>query len=146
MNTKVLSIAICSLAAAGCGTTCGPGTVKTKGDGWDFQFAGVEGSIDGAQNVCVPVSPVNHCTDFQMIEEDGGGHRVDRDGGGHRVDRDGGGGRKERDEPHHPANAGDPPDKLTYVPTATCRVGVEAPPPAISMIYPLPKARPHEVL
>ena len=129
MNTKVLSLTVCALTAAlaGCGTTCGPGTVKTDGEGWDFQVGGVEGSVKSPGKVCVPISPVSDCTDFQMVEADGGGHRVDRDGGGHRVDRDGGGGRKERDEPHHPADAGSALAKISYVPSATCKVGVEAP-------------------
>ena len=80
-----------------------------------------------------------------MVEEDGGGHSVDRDGGGHRVDRDGGGGRKERDEPHHPADAGGPLDTVDYVPTATCRVGVEAPDPVVPLLFPFPGAKQPDV-
>ena len=141
MNTKALSLAICAFSAAltACGTTCGPGTVKTDGEGWDFQVGGVEGNVKTPGKVCVPISPVTDCTDFQMIEADGGGHSIDRDGGGHRVDRDGGGHRVERDEPHHPADAGSSTlAKISYVPSATCKVGVEAPDPAMPFMLRVP--------
>ena len=131
-TTLGLVIATTSLALNGCATTCGPGTVETDGGGWGFRF---NGSINTAEKVCLPVSPVSDCTNYSMKEEDGGGwgvdrdgggHRIDRDGGGHRVDRDGGGVRKERDEPHHPSEAGDlgDDDKVIYMPAGYCRIGV----------------------
>jgi len=135
MNTKAagLTLASISLLATGCATTCGPGTVETKGDGWAFLSSGSL-RVSAPENVCMPVSPVSDCTTYSMKEEDGGGwgvdrdgggHRVDRDGGGHRVDRDGGGVRKERDEPHHPAEAGDPAlGTISYMPAGYCRIGV----------------------
>lgn len=142
MNTRIVSLTLVSVSvlATGCATTCGPGTVETEGSGWQFGLSSIS-----PNKVCLPVSPVSDCTDFQMIEADGGGWAVDRDGGGHRVDRDGGGGRKERDEPHHPADAGSNLNKLSYVPSATCRIGVDAPPPEIQLeillLGPIPKEK-----
>ncbi len=111
------------LVLAGC-ASCGPGTIKTDGTGWGSFAVG---------NVCLPAGTVSDCTDYQMVEEDGGGWRIDRDGGGWRIDRDGGGWRyerdgggwrRERDEPHHPGDAGQSLDTIHYVPTGVCRVGI----------------------
>ncbi|MBT8400103.1 MAG: hypothetical protein KJO98_06480 [Rhodothermia bacterium] len=150
MNDSLRSKTLLILASAvlgGC-ATCGPGTIESDGGGWRFDRD--DGFFSGFQNnfnkVCLPVGTISDCTDYQMIEEDGGGWRSDRDGGGWRSDRDGGGWRidrdgggwrfdrdgggwlRERDEPHHPGDAGDPPQPIFYVPTGVCRIGV--PPPA----------------
>jgi hypothetical protein len=140
MNGSLRSNAliILSSVALGACATCGPGTIETDGSGWRFERD--DGFVGFFQNnfnkVCLPVGTVSDCTDFQMVEEDGGGWRSDRDGGGWRVDRDGGGWRydrdgggwqRERDEPHHPGDAGQDLEKIFYVPTGVCRVGV--PPP-----------------
>ncbi len=111
---------------AGC-ATCGPGTVETDGAGWRFERDGLLlGWLDKSYaKVCLPISPISDCTDYQMAEEDGGGWRIDRDGAGWRIDRDGAGWRRERDEPHHPADAGENLRKLAYAPRGVCRIGVE---------------------
>lgn len=149
------TVVIASALLGGC-ATCGPGTIDTDGSGWRFERDGT--FFDLLQNnfarVCVPAGTVSDCTDYQMVEEDGGGWRSDRDGGGWRSDRDGGGWRIDRDgggwrydrdgngdnedddsggwlrirtEPHHPGNAGDDLEKIYYIPTGVCRVGVPAP-------------------
>jgi hypothetical protein len=112
-----LVLTLTTVLLAGC-ATCGPGTVQTAGTGWG------QLTVD---SVCLPVGTVSDCTDFQMVEEDGGGWRSDRDGGGWRSDRDGGGWRRERDEPHHPGDAGDTLATIYYVPTGVCRVGIPVP-------------------
>jgi hypothetical protein len=146
MNGSLRSNALIILASAALGAcaTCGPGTIETDGSGWRFERD--DGFLGLFQNnfnkVCLPVGTVSDCTDFQMVEEDGGGWRsdrdgggwrsdrdgggwrVDRDGGGWRYDRDGGGWRRERDEPHHPGDAGQDLETIFYVPTGVCRVGV----------------------
>ena len=142
-----ITIVLASALLGGC-ATCGPGTIETDGSGWRFERDG--GFFDFFQNnfnnVCIPTGTVSDCTDYQMVEEDGGGWRsdrdgggwrsdrdgggwrIDRDGGGWRYDRDGGGWRRERDEPHHPGDAGDAQlSQIYYVPTGVCRVGVPAP-------------------
>lgn len=142
MKTRIhcIFLAVASAALAGC-ATCGPGTIETDGAGWaGYDFLDKFDTELG--KVCLPAGTVSDCTDFQMVEEDGGGWgtdrdgggwgtdrdgggwRVDRDGGGWRYDRDGGGWRRERDEPHHPGDAGEELDTIYYVPTGVCRVGV----------------------
>ena len=122
IRPQLISLAAASTLAAGC-ATCGPGTVDSDGGGWRFDRDG--GVLNRFTRVCLPVSPVSDCTDFQMKEEDGGGWRTDRDGGGWGVDRDGGGWRRERDEPHHPGDRGSPDlGTIAYSSTGVCRVGV----------------------
>lgn len=125
-----LWILLGSVLLTGCATTCGPGTVETGGGGWLFQSGGP------FNKVCLPISPVSDCTDFQMVEEDGGGWRNERDGGGWRIDRDGGGWRierdgsgwrRERDEPHHPADSGGELETIVYTAPGICRIGVPIP-------------------
>ena len=115
--------ALVSLVLAGC-ATCGPGTIETGSKGWKKVYG---------NSVCLPVGTVSDCTDYQMVEEDGGGWIRERDGGGWIrerdgggwiVDRDGGGWIRERDEPHHPGDAGDALATIYYVPNGVCRIGV----------------------
>ena len=106
--------ALVSLVLAGC-AICGPGTIETGGKGW--------GKVS-VNSVCLPAGTVSDCTDYQMVEEDGGGWIRERDGGGWIVDRDGGGWIRDRDEPHHPGDAGDALATIYYVPTGVCRIGV----------------------
>ncbi len=137
MTTRLHHMALIGVAALATGcATCGPGTVQTDGAGWRFERDSGGILQNNFGKVCLPVSPVTDCTEFQMVEEDGGGwridrdgggFRIDRDGGGYRIDRDGGGYRKERDEPHHPGDAGKTLRKIVYVPSGVCRVGVSPP-------------------
>jgi hypothetical protein len=116
------------LLAAGCATTCGPGTVETDGGGWRVE-RDESGGLKVVDKICLPISPISDCTDYQMIEQDGGGWRRERDGGGWRIDRDGGGWRRERDAPQHPGyDDDDDTDSIVYVPSGVCRIGVEPPP------------------
>ena len=114
------TLVVTTALMAGC-ATCGPGTVESEGDGWLFEVTKTY------SKVCLPISPISDCTDYQMVEEDGGAWRIDRDGAGWRIDRDGAGWRRERDEPHHPADADQDLRKLYYAPMGVCRIGVDPP-------------------